>query len=68
MEYSGNLDLEEGELPDDVAGATGEPDFLRPNALIDSNNADSLMKSVMHMAIWCVETLGFEVSSTATPC
>lgn len=32
MEYSGNLDLEEGELPDDVAGATGEPDFLRPSA------------------------------------
>ncbi|XP_067288864.1 E3 ubiquitin-protein ligase TRIM37 isoform X2 [Pseudorasbora parva] len=24
VEYSGNLDLEEGELPDDVAGATGD--------------------------------------------
>lgn len=28
MEYSGNLDLEEGELPEDVAGAAGEPAFL----------------------------------------
>lgn len=34
MEYSGNLDLEEGELPDDVAGATGEPDFLQVPSLI----------------------------------
>uniref|UniRef100_A0A672M0H2 Tripartite motif containing 37 n=1 Tax=Sinocyclocheilus grahami TaxID=75366 RepID=A0A672M0H2_SINGR len=32
VEYSGNLDLEEGELPDDVAGATGEPEFLRSGA------------------------------------
>lgn len=48
MEYSGNLDLEEGELPDDVAGATGEPDFLRPSALIDSNNVVSLMKRECH--------------------
>lgn len=48
MEYSGNLDLEEGELPDDVAGATGEPKFLRPSGLIDTNKAVSLMKSECH--------------------
>lgn len=48
MEYSGNLDLEEGELPDDVAGATGEPDFLHPSGLTDTNNAVSLMKSECH--------------------
>lgn len=24
VEYSGNLDLEEGEIPDDVIGATGD--------------------------------------------
>lgn len=48
MEYSGNLDLEEGELPDDVAGATGEPDFLHPSAVTDTNNAVSLMKSECH--------------------
>uniref|UniRef100_A0A8C1VDZ3 Tripartite motif containing 37 n=1 Tax=Cyprinus carpio TaxID=7962 RepID=A0A8C1VDZ3_CYPCA len=39
VEYSGNLDLEEGELADDVAGATGEPEFLCPRGFIDTNNS-----------------------------
>lgn len=41
MEYSGNLDLEEGEIPDDVIGATGDL-FLIPQ----HNLASDLGKGV----------------------
>lgn len=38
MEYSGNLDLEEGELPEDVAGATGEAASLMAVVLFFNEN------------------------------
>lgn len=33
MEYSGNLDLEEGEIPDDVIGATGDHLYIPQHSL-----------------------------------